>query len=219
MNMVKKTLEIEKKARYFQIGNAHNKVSTVWVVLHGYGMLSEFFIQKFNQIRDENTLIIAPEALNRFYIDNNYGRVGASWMTKEDREIDINENISYLNKLIGKVSKEIGHNNFKVNVLGFSQGGATACRWIFKSDLQLENLILWAGDIPKDTLNEKNRQKWNSIKIHLVMGKQDKLINDKMKAKFLKLVTDYKLDYKLTLYDGDHRIYTDVLKELVKSFD
>ena len=60
MNMVKKTLEIEKKARYFQIGNAHNKVSTVWVVLHGYGMLSEFFIQKFNQINekiDRNWLI------------------------------------------------------------------------------------------------------------------------------------------------------------------
>ena len=53
--MIKKTLEVEKKARYFQIGSAHDKVSTVWVVLHGYGMLSEFFIQKFNQIKYENT--------------------------------------------------------------------------------------------------------------------------------------------------------------------
>ena len=217
--MIKKTLDVEKKARYFQIGSAHDKVSTVWIVLHGYGMLSEFFIQKFDQIKDKNTLILAPEALNRFYIDTNYGRVGASWMTKEERQTDITENIRYLNGLMNSINKEIGHNRFKINVLGFSQGGATACRWVFNSEVKIENLIMWAGDIPKDTLIERNRKKWNSIKTHLVMGKQDKLINDKMKAKFLKLVTDYKLDYKLKLYDGDHRIYTDVLKELVKDFD
>ena len=217
--MIKKTLEVEKTARYFQIGSAHNEISTVWIVLHGYGMLSEFFIQKFDQIKDKNTLIIAPEALNRFYIDTNYGRVGASWMTKEERQTDIDENIKYLNGLMNIINKEIGHNRFKINVLGFSQGGATACRWVFSSDVKIENLIMWAGDIPKDTLTEENKLKWTGINTHLVMGKKDELINENMKAKFLKLVTDYKLDYKLTLYDGDHRVYTDVLKELVKSFD
>lgn len=217
--MIKKTLKVEKKARYFQIGDAHNKVTTVWIVLHGYGMLSEFFIKKFDPIKNKNTLIIAPEALNRFYIDSNYGRVGASWMTKDERQTDIDENISYLNGLIDKINKEIGHSRFKINVLGFSQGGATACRWVFSSDVEIENLIMWAGDIPKDTLTEKNRSKWKDTNTYLVMGKKDELINEKMKAKFLKLVTDYQLDYKLKLYDGDHRIYADVLKELVKSFD
>lgn len=217
--MIKKTLQIEKKARYFQLGNPGNDTSIVWVVLHGYGMLSEFFIQKFKKLENKNTLILAPEALNRFYIDTNYGRVGASWMTKDERQDDIKENIKYLNSLMDQVIKEIGHNRFKINVLGFSQGGATACRWLFKSGLKFENLIMWAGDIPKDTLTEDNRLKWSDMNTHLVMGKKDELINEEMKAKFLKLVTDYKLDYKLTLYDGDHRIYPDVLMELIKSFD
>ena len=217
--MIKKTLQIEKKARYFQLGNPGNDTSIVWVVLHGYGMLSEFFIQKFKKLENKNTLILAPEALNRFYIDTNYGRVGASWMTKDERQDDIKENIKYLNSLMDQIIKEIGHNRFKINVLGFSQGGATACRWLFKSGLKFENLIMWAGDIPKDTLTEHNRLKWNDMNTHLVMGKKDELINEEMKAKFLKLVTDYKLDYKLTLYDGDHRIFPDVLMELIKSFD
>ena len=217
--MIKKTLQIEKKARYFLLGNPGNDTSIVWVVLHGYGMLSEFFIQKFKKLENKNTLILAPEALNRFYIDTNYGRVGASWMTKDERQDDIKENIKYLNILMDQIIKEIGHNRFKINVLGFSQGGATACRWLFKSGLKFENLIMWAGDIPKDTLTEENRLKWNDMNTHLVMGKKDELINEEMKAKFLKLVTDYKLDYKLTLYDGDHRIYPDVLMELIKSFD
>ena len=218
-SVIKKTLQIEKKARYFQLGNPGNDTSIVWVVLHGYGMLSEFFIQKFKKLEDKNTLILAPEALNRFYIDTNYGRVGASWMTKDERQDDIKENIKYLNSLMDQIIKDIGHNRFKINVLGFSQGGATACRWLFKSKLKFENLIMWAGDIPKDTLTEDNRLKWNDMNTHLVMGKKDELINEEMKAKFLKLVTDYKLDYKLTLYDGDHRIYPDVLMELIKSFD
>ena len=217
--MIKKTLQIEKKARYFQLGNPGNDTSIVWVVLHGYGMLSEFFIQKFKKLENKNTLILAPEALNRFYIDTNYGRVGASWMTKDERQDDIKENIKYLNSLMDQIIKEIGHNRLKINVLGFSQGGATACRWLFKSGLKFENLIMWAGDIPKDTLTEENRLKWSNMNTHLVMGKKDELINEEMKAKFLKLVTDYKLDYKLTLYDGDHRIYPDVLMELIKSFD
>lgn len=217
--MIKKTLQIEKKARYFLLGNPGNDTSIVWVVLHGYGMLSEFFIQKFKKLENKNTLILAPEALNRFYIDTNYGRVGASWMTKDERQDDIKENIKYLNSLMDQIIREIGHNRFKINVLGFSQGGATACRWLFKSGLKFENLIMWAGDIPKDTLTEENRLKWNDMNTHLVMGKKDELINEEMKAKFLKLVTDYKLDYKLTLYDGDHRIYPDVLMELIKSFD
>ena len=217
--MIKKTLQIEKKARYFLLGNPGNDTSIVWVVLHGYGMLSEFFIQKFKKLENKNTLILAPEALNRFYIDTNYGRVGASWMTKDERQDDIKENIKYLNSLMDQIIKEIGHNRFKINVLGFSQGGATACRWLFKSGLKFENLIMWAGDIPKDTLTEENRLKWSDMNTHLVMGKKDELINEEMKAKFLKLVTDYKLDYKLTLYDGDHRVYPDVLMELIKSFD
>ena len=217
--MIKKTLQIEKKARYFLLGNPGNDTSIVWVVLHGYGMLSEFFIQKFKKLENKNTLILAPEALNRFYIDTNYGRVGASWMTKDERQDDIKENIKYLNSLMDQIIREIGHNRFKINVLGFSQGGATACRWLFKSGLKFENLIMWAGDIPKDTLTEENRLKWSDMNTHLVMGKKDELINEEMKAKFLKLVTDYKLDYKLTLYDGDHRIYPDVLMELIKSFD
>ena len=215
--MIKKSISIAKKARYYQLGASSKSISRVFIVLHGYAMLSEFFIQKFRNLDDGNTLIIAPEALNRFYIDANYGRVGASWMTKDERESDILENIEYLNLLIKIVYEEIGHKNFKLNILGFSQGGATACRWIFSSQMKVDNLILWAGDIPKDTLLEKNKKKWNSFNTHLVMGKQDHLINDKMKAKFLSLILDYKLDYKLTEYEGDHRIFPDVMLKLVQT--
>ena len=216
--MFKRKIVVNKKARYYQIGDANKDVSTLWVVLHGYAMLSEFFIKKFKKLDDGNTLIIAPEGLNRFYIGESFQRVGASWMTKEERESDIEENIHYLNALIENVFKEIGHKNVQLNVLGFSQGGATACRWVFNSKIKVDNLILWAGDIPKDTLTQENKAKWKTIKTHLVMGKKDHLIPEEMKAMFVNLVSQYELDYKLTEYDGDHRIYPEVLVRLAETF-
>ena len=84
--MIKKFLTVSRKARYFQLGKATQKTSDVWVVLHGYGMLSEFFIKKFKNLESNNTLIVAPEGLNMFYLDGKYDRVGASWITKEERE-------------------------------------------------------------------------------------------------------------------------------------
>ena len=72
---MKNQISISKTAKYSQLGKCCKKIETVWFVLHGYAMLSEFFIQKFKNLDDGNTLIIAPEALNRFYINDYYNSV------------------------------------------------------------------------------------------------------------------------------------------------
>jgi hypothetical protein len=58
------------------------------------------FIQKFKELASENTLIVAPEALSRFYLNGFSGRVGATWMTKEARDTEILDYLNYLNKLL-----------------------------------------------------------------------------------------------------------------------
>ena len=93
---MKKQISISKTGKYSQIGKCSKKINNVWIVLHGYGMLSEYFVKKFECIINETTLVIAPEATNRFYLANNYTRVGASWMTKLDREQEISDNILFL---------------------------------------------------------------------------------------------------------------------------
>ena len=90
--MQNKYIDVTKRARYFQIGEANFSTKKVWIVCHGYAMLSEFFIKKFEILNDGSTVIVAPEALNRFYITEDFSRVGASWMTKLEKENDIKEN-------------------------------------------------------------------------------------------------------------------------------
>ena len=83
---MKKQISITKTHKYSQLGECSKNTDTVWIVLHGYGMLSEYFIKKFECILNDRSVIIAPEGSNRFYLENNYYRVGASWMTKLDKE-------------------------------------------------------------------------------------------------------------------------------------
>ncbi|MBK6951958.1 MAG: hypothetical protein IPH24_07885 [Crocinitomicaceae bacterium] len=94
-------LVISNTARYFSHGNPQAK--NLVVVLHGYGQLASYFIQKFEFLDPENYYVIAPEGLHRFYLNGTSGRVGASWMTKENREDDITNYLLYLNALLEKI--------------------------------------------------------------------------------------------------------------------
>ena len=213
---MKKQISIPKTHKYSQLGEFSEKTNTVWIVLHGYGMLSEFFIKKFECILNEKTVVIAPEGSNRFYLDNNYSRVGASWMTKLDKEKDIEDNISFIETLYTKIVDDIGHNNFKLKTLGFSQGGATLVRWIMSNSIKVDSLILWGSDIPQDSLTNQNKSRWSSINIKIVIGKKDEYISDENKKKVIDAVNSYGLSYKLIEYDGPHKI---IESELIKLDD
>ena len=213
---MKKQISIPKTHKYSQLGEFSEKTNTVWIVLHGYGMLSEFFIKKFECILNEKTVVIAPEGSNRFYLNNNYSRVGASWMTKVDKEKDIEDNISFIETLYTKIVDDIGHNNFKLKTLGFSQGGATLVRWIMSNSIKVDSLILWGSDIPKDSLTTQNKSRWSSINIKIVIGKKDEYISDENKKKVIDAVNSYGLSYKLIEYDGPHKI---IESELIKLDD
>ena len=210
---MKKQISIPKTHKYSQLGEFSKKTNTVWIVLHGYGMLSEYFIKKFKCILNDSTVVIAPEGSNRFYLENNYYRVGASWMTKLDKEKDIEDNISFIQTLYSNIIDEIGHTNFKLNTLGFSQGGATLVRWIMSNSITIDSLILWGSDIPKDCLTKEKKSRWSSIDVKLVIGNQDEYINEENKQKVIDLISSYGLKYELVEYQGSHKI---IEKELEK---
>ena len=214
---MKKQISISKTGKYSQIGKCSKKINNVWIVLHGYGMLSEYFVKKFECIINETTLVIAPEATNRFYLGNNYNRVGASWMTKLDREQEISDNILFLDKLFSIIKKEIGHDNFKLNTLGFSQGGPALVRWLMSNKLNTNSLILWGSDIPKDSLVTENKSRWNSMNLKIVIGKNDEYINEEKKQEFVGVVKSYGLKYELIEYEGSHKIIEEELKKIANS--
>ena len=91
-------IKISKTAKYTTYGNP-DKASIIIFALHGYGQLVQFFIRKFQVLDAEQYFVVAPEGLHRFYLKGSSGRVGASWMTKEERQSDIEDYINYLDDL------------------------------------------------------------------------------------------------------------------------
>lgn len=215
--MEKKKISISRTARYYQSGLISNKTKNLWFVFHGYGMLAKFFIKKFQYLVDKETVVIAPEATSRFYLDGKYERVGSSWITKVEKEDDIIDNINYINLIYKNIVEKIGHNNFQLNIIGFSQGGPMACRWIMDEDITINSIGFWGSDIPEEYLTESYKEKWGRFKTSIIIGKKDHIIPIEYRIKFKKTVDNYGLNYNLIEYDGDHRVLENILIEYSKT--
>lgn len=141
-----------RRARYYTEGSAAGDAPEVWIVLHGFSQLASVFLTYCRHVASESRLVVAPEALNRFYVQPSAGgsradvRVGTTWMTREDRENEIADYVDFLDA----VHRDTVPPNAKVTVLGFSQGVATASRWIAAGRNRVHRFIVWAGQIPPD---------------------------------------------------------------------
>ena len=142
---------VQRTARYYTLGDASVPVGDVWIVCHGFAQLARAFVEEFRAIARPGRLIVAPEALNRFYLDREGGRagpsarVGATWMTREDRLAEIDDYVRYLDDLVHQV---VGRrkNDVRVTALGFSQAAATVGRWLVHGGSTLDRVILAAFD-------------------------------------------------------------------------
>lgn len=203
----KNNIIIDKTATYYTLGDV-NTAKTIWFVLHGYGYLAEFFIKKFEPIANNETCVIAPEALSRFYLNGFYGRVGASWMTKHQRLEEIEDYNNYLNLLLESVLTENHSNYTKINIVGFSQGGATACRWITDKKVKVDNLILWSSVFPDDV--DFNLTPKNS-KMFLIYGTNDEFLTEERIEVLKAQIQNSKVSCKIIQFDGNHDIPKDIL--------
>lgn len=199
---------VHPKTYRYRVLNENTNSKKALYVLHGYGQLTEFFIRKFRELADEY-VIIAPEGMHRFYLKGASGRVGASWMTKEARDTDISDNMSYLDSLDAKLSDEY-HFEEKY-LLGFSQGGATAARWNQLGKSNFDALILWASVFPPDlpnTIELKTKQE-----NYFVIGDEDEFYSPENQEK---LIAEYlSKKYKIKRYKGKHDIINNTLTEIL----
>lgn len=200
---------VEKTAHYYSLGNI-STAKTLWFVLHGYGYNANYFIHKFDVLADEENFIVAPEGLSKFYVAGVSGRVGASWMTKENREDEIQDYLNYLNSLYETLLSQIDLTEVKVNVIGFSQGGATAARWVSDNKINCANLILWASVFPDDMEFEVLETKTNSF---LLYGDDDEYVTQERIDKQKAILEKANINCKLIEFKGKHDVPTEVLQE------
>ena len=205
---------IKKSARYFTLGTPSDSIKSIWFVIHGYGNLAGDFINNFEIINNGENYIIAPEALNKFYLKGFSGKIGAAWMTKENREDEINDYTNFNDSVYKKEIKKFNRSKIKINVLGFSQGVPTSVRWLLNGECKADNLIIWAGDLPHDSEADKIKTVLTSMNIYFAIGSKDGIINeDRLKLELEKFKT-LDINFKLYKFEGGHEIHEQTLLKI-----
>ncbi len=218
--LTERHLRVSRTARYFTVGGAAGKIREVWYVLHGYGQLAQRFLASFDSLADSTRLIVAPEGLSRFYLDAPGSapaaqrRVGASWMTREDRLAEIEDYIRYLDDVHADVRRLAGGDAMCMTVLGFSQGTAAACRWVVRGAARPERLILWGGEIPPELESASLRERFGQMDLILVAGRSDPLITAKIVARDTARLRAEGIEYQLIEFDGGHEIEAQTLQKI-----
>jgi predicted esterase len=211
--MKEQHLTVSKTARYYTLGSLTDKTRHVWFVLHGWGMNAKDFLASLEPLVNDTVFMVAPEALNRFYLKGSGGQVGATWMTKEDRLNEISDYINYLDSLYRNFAGSIPAGAV-VTALGFSQGAATVTRWVNAGNCSIHSLVVFAGEVAPELLPLSDNSGLKKTSNYFMCGTHDHIftppIVTEMKQKYAELNFDY------TDFTGRHEINTQVLEKLLR---
>ena len=209
-------ITVARTARYYSLGAVPAR--EIWFACHGYAQLARYYIKQFQPLDDGSRLIVAPEALNRYYLENAPGvhgpdaRIGATWMTREDREHEIEDYIAYLDALYDAV---VGDDvATRIIALGFSQGTATVSRWVARGRARIDHVVLWGGSLAPELNAEPALLRGASLTI--AIGAADAQITPARVDAEDRRLRDAGVDYRLHRYAGGHRIEPDALRELAR---
>ena len=211
---------VTRTARYVTLGDASAPVTQVWFACHGYGQLAAPFAQNLSVLDDGTRLVVVPEALSRFYVDGGTGRhgphskIGASWMTREDRLAEIEDHISYLDALYALVFTDLARDGVEVIALGFSQGAATVCRWLARGQARVDRVVLWGGMIPQDVLAAQGRGGLRDLPLTFVVGTRDEFVSQAALAEYRQELESHGVTAPLVTFDGGHRLDDETLRQL-----
>ncbi len=214
--MQEHSLSTPRTARYFTVGTLQG-AREVWIVCHGYGQLASRFLERFRSLEVLGHCVVAPEGLSRFYLTDSPAerRVGASWMTREDRLHEIDDYVHYLDAVYGDLELP----KARVTALGFSQGSATICRWATFGSTRIDRLIVWGGEVPPDLdlMQRKTAERLRTAHLTLVYGTHDELFTPKIVAATETRLREHGIPYTLHPFEGGHEIHEATLRKLGSS--
>ncbi|MDF9799805.1 putative esterase [Catalinimonas alkaloidigena] len=195
--------------------NENTTADHLWFVLHGYGQLAHYFIKKFSFLEDK-ALVVAPQGLSLFYLQSTSGRVGASWMTKENRHMAITNYLSYLNQVYHTVLHERKSHPSSVTLLGFSQGVSTLIRWIVSSQISFDKLIMCAGSFPEDIDSAASKKIFSNKPCYYSYGDQDPYIKEGSMEQLNGKFQRYGLEVKFVKFAGKHEVPQSLIQKLIE---
>lgn len=194
---------------YSTLNTLSEKTKNVWIVFHGMGYLSKYFINYFSELNADENYIIAPQAPSKYYQDKSFKHVGASWLTRENTAAETSNILNYLDSVFDKEISGIIPNFI---VLGYSQGVSIATRWVASRKIQCDTLILHSGAIPNELKPADFEFLKESAKVIYLYGDKDQYITEAKKTEeSLKSNKLFKDRLSIEVFEGIHEVNKDFL--------
>lgn len=184
----------------------------VFVAFHGYGQNADDILTDVRKIPGiDRWQVAAVQALNRFYTRDE--GVVASWMTRQDRELAIADNIAYVDRAVDSVFSSVRRTSSAVRLVfaGFSQGAAMAYRAGLLGRHRASAIIALGGDVPPD-VKTIEAARWPRVLIGA--GLRDSWYTPAKIDADESFLRSQQIDYQIVRFDGGH-LWTDEFRRAV----
>lgn len=143
------TIRATTHGRYLADVDAGSTPDVLIVGFHGYGETATVQMARLHALREASPAgLVAIQALHRFY-GNDGTAIAASWMTREDRELMIADNVAYVDGVLDAVAGTFGEPRVLIYT-GFSQGASMAYRAAVLGRRRAAGVAALGGDVPPE---------------------------------------------------------------------
>jgi len=147
--VIERTIATGTHGRYIIEPPASAGPAPVLFGFHGYAEGAEAQLERMRAIPGAGRWrLVAVQGLHRFY-QRRENQVIASWMTRQDRELAIADNLAYVEGVMRDVGKE-WPGAPRVVLAGFSQGVAMVYRVAAAAPRPVDGVIAVGGDVPPE---------------------------------------------------------------------
>ena len=209
-----KTVTYTAQNTYLTQNPITQKTKNVWLVFHGIGYLSRYFIKYFEGLDPNENHVIVPQAPSKYYLKNEYKYVGASWLTKENTPMEIENVFNYMDAVF---DAEQIPSDLSLVLFGFSQGVSIATRWLVHKKIQPKSLILYAGGIPNELKKENfDFLDLDSTTVKIIYGDTDEYLNpERLKSEKVKIDALFQNKAEIITFEGGHEVKPEIIQGLI----
>ena len=212
MNSQEKEITYKTSNSYSTLNTLTNQTKTVWLVCHGMGYMSRYFLRYFKHLNPEENYIIAPQAPSKYYIQPRM-HVGANWLTRDNTAAGTENIVNYFDAVLEaeNIPAEIN-----LIVFGYSQGVSVALRYLAKRQLQCNQIVIHSGGIPKELMPKDFAYLAIDTKVKLVYGTEDEYLDEnRMQLESERAKDLFGDKISITSFNGKHVVNVDFINNLV----
>lgn len=184
-------------------------VHTVVLVLHGLQQRAHDLAAPLAHLGRDGLALVFPEGLSRALPRPGAPRAGASWSTGDDAEMDLADNLLYLDAFADSLTPRWPE--ARKILVGFSQGGLMAARWVARRPLPWTRVVLWAASVPRDVDLAAFRTNLGAAELVLALGDVDPMVDPAAVDALLDRLARAGLGWRHLSFEGGHELPPDQL--------